>query len=56
MGVLNVLFHTRQLLYGFTKTNEKFLPAKIKREIINNIFGVVNRELWILPVCVSGWL
>ena len=41
MGVLNVLFHTRQLIYGFTKANEDFSPEKIKREIIqNNIFGV----------------
>lgn len=41
MGVLYVLYHTRQLLYGFTKTKEEFSPAKIKREIIqNNIFGV----------------
>ena len=41
MGVLNVLYHTRQLLYGFTKAHEDFSPEKIKREIIqNNIFGV----------------
>lgn len=41
MGVLNVLFHTRQLLYGFTKANEDFSPEQVKREIIqNNIFGV----------------
>ena len=41
MGVLNVLFHTRRLIYGFTKANEDFSPEKIKREIIqNNIFGV----------------
>lgn len=41
MGVLNVLYHTRQLLYGFTKAHEDFSPEKVKREIIqNNIFGV----------------
>jgi hypothetical protein len=41
MGVLNVLYHTRQLIYGFTKANEDFSPEKIKHEIIqNNIFGV----------------
>lgn len=41
MGVLNVLFHTHQLIYGFTKANEDFSPEKVKREIIqNNIFGV----------------
>lgn len=41
MGVLNVLYHTRQLLYGFTKANEDFSPENVKREIIqNNIFGV----------------
>ena len=41
MGVLNVLYHTHQLLYGFTKANEDFSPEQVKREIIqNNIFGV----------------
>lgn len=41
MGVLNVLYHTRQLLYGFTQANKDFSPEKVKREIIqNNIFGV----------------
>ena len=41
MGILNVLFHSRQLLYGFTQDNNDFSPAKIKREIIqDNIFGV----------------
>ena len=41
MGVLNVLFHTRQLIYGFTKANKDFSPENVKREIIqNNIFGV----------------
>lgn len=41
MGILNVLFHARQLLYGFTKDNHAFSPADVKREIIqNNIYGV----------------
>ena len=41
MGVLNVLYHSRQLLYGFTKANTAFSPAEVKREIIqNNIYGV----------------
>lgn len=41
MGVLNVLYHTRQLLYGFTQSKKDFSPAEVKREIIqNNIFGV----------------
>lgn len=41
IGVLNVLFHARQLLYGFTNDKNDFSPASIKREIIqNNIFGV----------------
>jgi len=41
MGVLNVLYHSRQLLYGFTKANNVFSPAEVKREIIqNNIYGV----------------
>ena len=41
MGVLNVLYHSRQLLYGFTRVNNVFSPAEVKREIIqNNIYGV----------------
>ena len=41
MGVLNVLYHSRQVLYGFTKSVEAFSPAAVKREIIqNNIYGV----------------
>lgn len=41
MGVLNVLYHSRQLLYGFTKENRSFSPSEVKREIIqNNIYGV----------------
>ena len=41
MGVLNVLYHARQHLYGFMQLNEDFNPAEVKREIIQqNIFGV----------------
>lgn len=41
MGVLNVLFDCRHLLYGFIGINELFSYAKVKREIIqNNIYGV----------------
>ncbi len=41
MGVLNVLYHSRLLLYGFTKPTQEFSPSTIKREIIqNNIYGV----------------
>lgn len=41
MGVLNVLYHARLLLYGFTKPTQAFSPSEIKREIIqNNIYGV----------------
>ena len=41
MGVLNVLFDCRHLLYGFIGKNEEFSYAKVKREIIqNNIYGV----------------
>lgn len=41
MGVLNVLYHSRLVLYGFTKSMESFSPAAVKREIIqNNIYGV----------------
>ncbi len=41
MGVLNVLYHSCLLLYGFTKPTQEFSPANVKREIIqNNIYGV----------------
>lgn len=41
MGILNVLFQTRQLLYPYAKYKESFSLAGIKRDIIqNNIFGV----------------
>lgn len=41
MGVLNVLFDCRHLLYGFIGVNEVFSYAKVKRDIIqNNIYGV----------------
>lgn len=41
MGVLNVLFHCRQLLYGFMHDKQSFSPSIIKREIIQeNIYGV----------------
>lgn len=41
MGILNVLFHARQLLYGFTRDKHTFSHAEGKREIIQeNIFGV----------------
>lgn len=41
MGILNVLYHCRQLLYGFTQDKNAFSPATIKREIIQeNIYGI----------------
>lgn len=41
MGILNVLFQTRQLLYPYAKYKESFSLAGTKRDIIqNNIFGV----------------
>ena len=41
MGVLNVLFDCRHLLYGFIGKNEDFSYARVKRDIIqNNIYGV----------------
>ena len=41
MGVLNVLFDCRHLLYGFIGVKEDFSYAKVKRDIIqNNIYGV----------------
>ena len=36
MGVLNVLFDCRHLLYGFIGKNEDFSYAKVKRDIIQN--------------------
>ena len=41
MGILNVLYHARLLLYGFTKPGDDFVPSHVKREIIQqNVFGV----------------
>lgn len=41
MGVLNVLFDCRHLLYGFIGENKPFSYADIKKQIIqNNIYGV----------------
>ena len=41
MGLLNELFHCRQLLNGFTQTKADFIHSEVKREIIqNNIYGV----------------
>ncbi len=41
MGLLKEIFESRRLLYGFLRTDEKFDPAEIKKEIIyNNIYGV----------------
>lgn len=41
MGILNVLYHSRLLLYGFTKPTKEFSPSTVKRDIIqNNIYGV----------------
>lgn len=41
MGALNVLYHTRRVLFGFLKSSENFSHAQVKREIIQqNIFGV----------------
>ena len=41
MGILNVLYHSRLLLYGFTKPTKEFSPSSVKRDIIqNNIYGV----------------
>lgn len=41
MGILNEVFALRKLLFGHTVGSEKFLPAQIKKEIIqNNIYGV----------------
>ncbi len=41
MGVLNVLFHCRLLLYPYIGSKDDFSWAAVKREIIqNNIYGV----------------
>lgn len=41
MGLLKEIFECRRLLYGYLKTNEKFDPALVKKEIIQqNIYGV----------------
>jgi len=41
MGILNVLYHSRLLLYGFTNPTKEFSPSSVKRDIIqNNIYGV----------------
>lgn len=41
MGLLKEIFECRRLLYGYLKTNEKFDPAQVKKEIIQqNIYGV----------------
>ena len=36
MGVLNVLYHARMLLYAFTRPTQGFSPVEVKREIIQN--------------------
>ncbi|GIV30469.1 MAG: hypothetical protein KatS3mg028_1535 [Bacteroidia bacterium] len=41
MGLLKEIFECRRVLYGYLKTNEKFDPAQIKKDIIQqNIYGV----------------
>jgi TaqI-like C-terminal specificity domain/Eco57I restriction-modification methylase len=41
MGLLKEIFECRRLLYGYLKSNEKFDPAIVKKEIIQqNIYGV----------------
>ncbi|MFN4233239.1 MAG: Eco57I restriction-modification methylase domain-containing protein [Bacteroidia bacterium] len=41
MGLLKEIFECRRVLYGYLKTNEKFDPAQVKKEIIQqNIYGV----------------
>lgn len=41
MGLLKEIFECRRLLYGYLKTNDKFDPAQVKKEIIQqNIYGV----------------
>ena len=57
MGVLNVLYHSRLLLYGFTKPTQEFSPANVKREIIqNNIYGVDFERGAIDIVRLRFWL
>lgn len=41
VGLLKEIFECRRLLYGYLKTNDKFDPAQVKKEIIQqNIYGV----------------
>lgn len=41
MGLLKEIFECRRLLYGYLKTNDKFDPAQVKKDIIQqNIYGV----------------
>jgi hypothetical protein len=41
MGLLKELFECRRLLYPYLKTSESFVPAEVKKQIIqNNIYGV----------------
>jgi hypothetical protein len=41
MGLLKEIFECRRLLYPYLKTNEKFDPAQVKKDIIQeNIYGV----------------
>lgn len=41
MGMLKELFECRRILYPYLKTNEDFIPSKLKKDIIqNNIYGV----------------
>lgn len=41
MGILNILFTSRQHLYGFLKESEPFNPLEVKKSIIrDNIYGV----------------
>ena len=57
MGVLNVLYHSRLLLYGFTKPTQEFSPANVKREIIqNNIYGVDIEQCAVDIARLRFWL
>ena len=41
MGILNILFTSRQHLYGFLHESEPFNPLEVKKDIIrDNIYGV----------------
>lgn len=41
MGLLKEIYECRRLLYGYLKSNDKFDPAQVKKEIIQqNIYGV----------------